>query len=353
MGRLAGTLYLIGSAMTVLGLLLPHSPEVDLAGFWWIAAGTAAAGALLFGYARRLPAWAYQWVMLLASATITLSLYFNGERHGGASAGNQVLYIWVALYSGYFFTRSRTIVQLGAIGALYAAVLLVVHAGPVASTRWEITVGMVAAAAGIVNSLRSRNDRLLERLTLAARTDPLTGLLNRQAFDECLERELARSRRTGRPVALLYGDIDCFKQINDQHGHEIGDAALRAVARIAGETTRDVDAVARVGGDEFAAILPDTDVESAVGVAERIRQAIIGGPALGGATVTLSFGVVDANTSGYTAPVLSRSADQALYEAKRRGRNQTVAGGVADLAFGSAGTERSSRPSGSASVRPV
>src|SRR4051794_31398924 len=102
MGRVAGVLYLIGSGLTVGGVLLPHSAKADVTAFWFMAVAMAVVGAALLRAADRLPQWSYSLAMLLGSVIITLSLYFNGERLGGHSAGNQILYVWIALYSGYF-----------------------------------------------------------------------------------------------------------------------------------------------------------------------------------------------------------------------------------------------------------
>src|SRR4051794_27522942 len=95
MGRVAGSLFLVGAVLTVLGILLPHSPRADVGGFWIMAAAVTVLGVVLVAYAPHLPVRIYPLVMLLASLTITLALYFNGERHGGPSAGNEVLYVWV------------------------------------------------------------------------------------------------------------------------------------------------------------------------------------------------------------------------------------------------------------------
>jgi diguanylate cyclase (GGDEF)-like protein len=326
MGRVAGTLFLIGSVMTVMGILLPHSSKADIGGFWGIAAGTAVVGTLLVRNPRRLPARSYEWLMLLGSVTVTLSLYFNGERHGAPSAGNQVLYLWIALYCGYFFSRAAMILQLAAVAGLFGGVLLVIHPGSVGLTRWLITSGMVVAAAAIVHALRLRNDELVARLSTAARTDSLTGLLNRQGFDECLARELLRSRRVGRPVALVIADIDRFKEINDRCGHAAGDAALRVVGDTARRMARVTDTIARIGGDEFALVLPDTDADGAFSFAERMREDIMSSQNGGDASFTMSFGIAESEADGLTADILSRAADGALYEAKGLGRNQTVAG---------------------------
>jgi diguanylate cyclase (GGDEF)-like protein len=267
---------------------------------------------------------AYVAWMVLASATVTLSIYFNGERHGGPSADNEVLYLWIALYSGYFFSRLAMIAQLSLIAALYAGVLVAIDPGPVGLTRWLITVGMVSAAAVIVQAMKVQNDRLLARLGDAARTDALTGLFNRQAFDERLEIELARSSRAGSSTSLIIADIDHFKEINDSHGHAAGDAALRVVGETARRVSRSADYVARIGGDEFAAILADTDAEGAFRFAERLREAIVSAVAPDDVLLTMSLGIAESDTDGLTPDVLSRSADEALYEAKELGRNQTV-----------------------------
>ena len=130
MGRVSASLFLLGSAMTVSGVLLPHSSKADIDGFWAMAAGTALLGVLLLAFGERIPTRGYEGLMLLGSLTVTLSLFFNGERHGAPSAGNQVLYVWIALFSGYFFSRRAIVLQLAAIASLFGAVLLVIHPGP-------------------------------------------------------------------------------------------------------------------------------------------------------------------------------------------------------------------------------
>jgi diguanylate cyclase (GGDEF)-like protein len=347
MGRVAGTLFVAGTALTVVGILLPHSSKADVGGFWALAAGTALGALLLFRYAAGLSLRSYECCMVIASAIITLSIYFNGERHGGPSAGNQVLYLWVALYAAYFFSRRAMARQLVAIGALYGGVLVAIHPGPVALTRWLITVGMVAVAAAIVHALRLRNEDLLARLSDAARIDSLTGLLNRQAFDEQLQAELARGCRTGRPTALIVADIDHFKEINDLCGHAAGDAALRVVGETARRTARRTDYLARIGGDEFAAILPETGGEEAFQFAERLREAISASRPPGEPALTMSLGIAESTQDGLTPEILTRSADTALYEAKKLGRNQTAAApGAYAASARTAGARLAASPAG-------
>lgn len=194
MGQVAGLLYLVGTVTTVLAIVFPHSPRADIAGFWVLAAVMTATSLSLFALRERLPSSAYPVAIGLGSAIVSLAVYFNGERHGGRAADNEVLYLWIALYAGYFFTRAQMIGQLIVIAACYAATLLAIAPGEVGFTRWFITVGMVSVAACVVRVLSRRNDRLMGELFDAARTDMLTGLLNRQGFDERFERELARAR---------------------------------------------------------------------------------------------------------------------------------------------------------------
>lgn len=328
MGQVAGLLFLVGTVMTVLGIVFPHSPQADVAGFWVLAALMAAISLAVFALRERLPSSAYRLVIALGSAVVSLAVYFNGERHGGRAADNEVLYLWIALYAGYFFTRAQMIVQLVVIAACYAATLLAIAPGQVGFTRWFITVGMVSVAACVVHVLSRRNDRLMGELFDAARTDMLTGLLNRQGFDERFERELARARRTGEPLALVLADIDSFKELNDRDGHPAGDAALRAVGARAREIMRHTDIVARIGGDELAAILPNADIRVAFAIAERLRNAVAELEDVSSQPLTMSFGVAAYPEHGGTCEMLVLTADRALYRAKGLGRNRSVADGL-------------------------
>lgn len=158
-----------------------------------------------------------------------------------------------------------------------------------------------------------------------ATTDPLTGVANRREFMACAEHELARVRRYGRPLALLMLDVDHFKAINDAFGHAAGDEVLRALAVAARDCLRECDIVGRLGGEEFAVVLPETQLAEAVEVAERLRRRLVElRVCAGGGEIhfTASVGVSICRSSDATIEAPLSRADHALYTAKRGGRNR-------------------------------
>jgi diguanylate cyclase (GGDEF)-like protein len=167
---------------------------------------------------------------------------------------------------------------------------------------------------------------LVGEIERASVTDALTGLANRRGFDAELSRELARSGRTGAPVALCLIDVDHFKAYNDAHGHQAGDRALAAVGAALAEVARRTDRAARYGGEELALLLPETTLEEAVLVGERVRAAVERTGLEHGA-VTVSVGVAAAE-GARTPEELVAVADSALYASKRSGRNHVHAGGT-------------------------
>jgi two-component system cell cycle response regulator len=188
------------------------------------------------------------------------------------------------------------------------------------------------AAVAVENVLLHRD---VSRL---AATDGLTGLANYRTFTQTMAREIERATRFGRPVGLLLLDIDHFKLVNDTHGHQRGDAILVELARRLSSVVRDVDTVARYGGEEFVVVLPETDEKGAELAAERVRDVVRGTPFCDRVhvpiDVTVSLGVAVYPPHGRTAPELLRRADEALYEAKRAGRDtwraaQVPGGGAA------------------------
>jgi diguanylate cyclase (GGDEF)-like protein len=169
-----------------------------------------------------------------------------------------------------------------------------------------------------------------KRLLAAATTDPLTGLANRSQFHLRAVTELNRARRRGEPVAVVLADVDHFKRINDEFGHEAGDRVLVRLAALLRDCLREVDVLARWGGEEFLALLPASDSGSAADVAERLRQAVAAVRIdLGGRTVqlTMSFGIAQVLDHHDLQQATAR-ADQALYDSKRAGRNRVSRAGT-------------------------
>lgn len=169
------------------------------------------------------------------------------------------------------------------------------------------------------------------RAAALAVQDPLTGLANRRAFNQAFSRAWQRCRRAGLPVCLLSIDLDHFKQLNDTYGHPAGDACLKWVAKmIRRHARRSEDFGARVGGEEFALLLPETSLEVAQQIAEQLRQAIArqnGKQGSSEVSITASIGVVGAIPTREMKPdMLIAAADVALYAAKRNGRNRVMLG---------------------------
>ena len=158
----------------------------------------------------------------------------------------------------------------------------------------------------------------------AAFMDHLTGLANRRRFERQLEREIARTARYEHPFCLLLLDIDNFKTVNDTFGHTAGDEALRCLGRTLREETRDIDLAARIGGEEFAVILAETDRRGGLEVAERLRQSIKTMPIPVAGHITASFGVAECPFHAQNTRDLMSGVDVALYDAKRAGRDRVA-----------------------------
>jgi diguanylate cyclase (GGDEF)-like protein len=192
----------------------------------------------------------------------------------------------------------------------------------------EVARNLLALLAGRVrhdDDVIAEGARLRRHFEHEATIDGLTGLRNRRWLDEMFGREIDRARRSGEPSALLMVDLDLFKQINDEHGHLVGDAVLCRTARVLAANLRPRDLLARYGGEEFAVLLPATSEEEAVPAADRLRAAIAESDASADPlpSTTVSVGVAASGAEDTLDAVVAR-ADAALYRAKAAGRNRVA-----------------------------
>jgi diguanylate cyclase (GGDEF)-like protein len=214
------------------------------------------------------------------------------------------------------------VIPLGPEGSEEAMLLLTPSGADFGDQSRELALWLGSQAA-----IALENVRLHRLVARQASTDGLTELANRREFEDSLANEISRAERFGGSLALILADLDNFKQVNDRFGHQAGDEVLRTFADILRETVRDIDVAARYGGEEFAILLPQTDIAGAERLAERLRGAVETRPTAHAqgipVVVTSSFGVASFPEAG-TAPGLFAAADEALYRAKRAGKNCVV-----------------------------
>ncbi len=313
-------LYAAGATLAGLTIALPHSSRESVPGLLAIVLDAYLIAGLLQLRARRLRPWVLRAALAWGATLITGVAYFSGE----APSPLVFFYLWIFLYASYFFTRRQAAAQILYAGLAYAVLLAARPPEGGIPAWWLVGMGTLLIAAGVIMTMRARAESLIARLYDAARTDPLTRLSNRRGFRETLDLELQRARRSESALTVLVGDLDHFKEVNDRSGHEIGDRVLQRAGRVLAVCKRQIDSAARVGGEEFALILPGTGEDGAFVLAERLRCALRDELAGDSVPVTISFGLATFPTHGETAASLLRAADEALYAAKDSGRNRTV-----------------------------
>jgi diguanylate cyclase (GGDEF)-like protein/putative nucleotidyltransferase with HDIG domain len=320
MAKALAGLFAAGATLALLTVLLPHPQRASELGLLIIVGDAYVIAGVLLSRAAHLPGWALPVALAWGSTLITGVAFFSGENPSPLV----FFYLWIFLYSSYFFTKKESAVQIAYVGVAYGALLLARPPSSGIPAWWIVGMGTLLVAAILIQTMRERVELLIAQLYDAARTDPLTKLSNRRGFRELLDLELERARRGDAPMTLLVGDIDHFKEVNDRSGHHVGDAALQRVARLLEHGKRQIDGAARVGGEEFALILPDTDDQGAFVIAERLRCDLREEFSGDTVAITISFGVASYPQHGETAASLLRAADEALYAAKESGRNRTM-----------------------------
>src|ERR1700761_5694174 len=310
----AASIFAASGVLNLIEAVIPGGPSVSLLP----GLGAFILAAILLAVGKRLPISVLVWLGPLGAALIAVAVGTTDGPGDGA-----ILYIWPVLWQAYFFGRRGAVLIVLWVALVQALALVYLPAGDAYFDRWLDVVASVGLVAGVVEFLATRNRRLVERLVAEARMDNLTGLLNRRGFAERAGAELARSRRDASRLGVASFDLDHFKAINDEYGHEIGDQVLVKVSGLFRDEMRESDVLARMGGEEFTVLLPGDSAEQAAALAERVRAKLEASKDSRLPSVTVSAGVVSA-IGAADLDALLRDADRALYEAKFSGRNRTV-----------------------------
>jgi len=333
---------------SILCALLWNVTSHDVLGAWWLVVAMLSAARLLlaFAYRRRsrdtdARAWERRFIVTLIMTGVAWGLGAWTVMPKDSLAYQAVVYFFlmgmaggaVANYSGHPRTATATVILVMLPATVWLALEDNVLTRAMAIGAVIYVVAAFRAATTLSASLR-HSIRLTHELAIAradaerlARTDELTGMRNRRAFYELGELAMAQAKRYDDPIAVISLDIDHFKKVNDTWGHATGDETLRLVALIIQRTIRTSDIAGRVGGEEFAIVLPRATPEQALAMAERLRAAMEKAPLYhdrGEIHFTSSFGVAVRDAENDTIDRLLAEADKALYEAKEGGRNRVV-----------------------------
>ncbi len=327
MAYTAACLYGLGGLGGILERVLPGSMGFSVVPS--VVAVALAAALVLAG--ARLPRLALAPLGPIGVAFVATAVGLSPNAGDGAA-----LFVLPVLWMSFFFRGRGALVIVLCVGVAYALLLAALPASGGSSDRWMDVMIAVGAVSAVITELARRDDELLARVAAEARTDTLTGLLNRRGFDERATVELAHARREGSSIALASFDLDYFKRVNDEWGHDAGDRVLARFGALLAQCSREVDAVARVGGEEFAVLLPGADGDAAAAFSERIRGEFAVALRADALPPTgVSAGVAVAAVPD-TIERLLRQADAALYAAKRAGRGRTVV----DAGASAPGTDR-------------
>jgi len=326
MARVFGTLFSFASLVAILIVVLGQrrdQPEWMLVA---IAAITAGFATFYFVGYRRLRGWCFQVGLALGSLLIA-----GGTT--GASTGAEgtyaLCYVWVVVLAFLFLGTASAVAQT-VFGVAAYAVALIVQDAPFTANYLIVMAAVLGTSGAVIGLLRSGLEQIAANLASEAHTDPVTAVANRRGFNERFKIELGRARLTRRPLSLVICDLDRFKDVNDALGHDEGDQALHRAASAISASVRSIDAVARLGGEEFSVLLPDAGGAEAYEVAERVRVSVLDAFSDYPVPLTTSCGVATLDGGGPRARGdLFRAADGALYEAKEAGRNCTRVAGAA------------------------
>lgn len=266
-----------------------------------------------------------QLVVLLSLLLCIAVLFFDIYSAADIAAG--VPYVALVLV-GLIAQRPKFILVLATLGSVLTIVgYFLSHGGLLSDASW-INRALALFAIWATAIVSYYHLSMLAQLEPLATTDQLTGLYNRHYFTSELVKQINIWRRYQRPLSIIILDIDYFKKINDTYGHVAGDYVLRTLSEICQEIVRDIDTVARIGGEEFAILLPSTAVNGALQTAERIRKETEAHSFKYddvGFRLTVSMGVAELTDESWSITEFMKAADEMLYKAKNAGRNRCVA----------------------------
>ena len=300
--RFSAAMWTIGAVTGLVGSLVPHGPGVNVAG--WLGLSGAAAVIALWSWRHDATIPIRVQYLLSVLAAIAVGSALLCAHHSPAVFVAASLYVLPTIYTAAFYDSRPFGLYLLSQAVVLGAVLFT-SGQPAAPAAWVFETTTISALGIVVHRLRAA---LIEMAT----TDPLTGLANRRAFQALLEHELAGHMRTARPLCVAVLDLDHFKEINDAHGHVVGDRVLTGVASAWAGRLRKVDVLARFGGDEFVVLFPEACATEAIEILGRMR---------GASDQQFSAGIVEAGGHAAVADLLT-AADKACYAAKQHGRGQ-------------------------------
>ena len=318
--RTAATLYAASAATQLVVLVAPDPDPSDHAGLACVGLACGLLALLLLLW-RRPPVAVLHLICPLGTLVTTAAVAVAEP-----VALTAMFYLLPLTLAAYFLDRRAVAANLVLVAAAYG-LALALWVDPVLRVASFVAVlSIVAVVSAVVLALTERVGALMQRLQQLATYDPLTGALTRQALTDRLDAEMARVARTNTTSAVAMIDIDHFKALNDERGHAAGDAALRLFGEVVEDGKRRADVFGRIGGEEFVVILVDTDAAGAAAFGNLLRERL----AAAGSPVTVSVGVADTRGSGHSAGAILADADDALYAAKRAGRNRSLiaSGGI-------------------------
>jgi diguanylate cyclase (GGDEF)-like protein len=314
-------LFVVGALVAAAALVSPVADHIDSARIGITGGCSAMIAILLFAGYERLPRWTLSVFLLCGSMLIEWAIYAAND----PASPFLLFYLWVAFYAFYFLSRLQAAMQAVFIGAAYSVVLALSNEPlKIEIVRWLVFTIALVVAGLLVRVMRERIDSLLRSLDAASRADMLTGLLDEQGFDEILEKELERARRSGNRVGIALARIDGHDHLRDELGDRRADELLALVGREIGGTIRLNDEAARIRDEVFAIVCPYTDERGAAIMAERIGTLVRDRYADGTTTHTLSFGVASYPKHGASADALLHALRQALDEARSLGGDRAV-----------------------------